>query len=117
MTLPPFALRRNKRAPFRFHHLAKTALCFLVPPFQIEPASLGFDLVRRGMRANCIPLPSGEENSIFFGSFLPPNCKPTALDSDLGRWASKSQRLPFSRGAGAKRLRGSFPLHRIAKEP
>ena len=39
-----FAGASFKLAPFRFRLAAKTALCSLVLPLQIEPTSLGFDL-------------------------------------------------------------------------
>ena len=55
MTLPPFALVGTSahRSVFTVSVRAvKTALCFLVPPFQIETASLGFNLGMRGSESN-----------------------------------------------------------------
>ena len=88
---------------------AKTAYPLAHSSFPNRTRCAGLRFGDAGDRPTAFRFPPGEESFIFVGSFLPFNRKPTSLGFAVGIRGNGSQRLPFPRGAGAQRLRGSFP--------
>ena len=70
---------QKEQTPFRFRLAAKTALCSLLLPFQIEPASLGFDLVAVKSKDTVPFPPCGENCTMFAPSSLPNRTRSAGL--------------------------------------
>ena len=61
--------------------------------------------------------PPGEESSIFVGSFLPFNRKPTSLGFAVGMRGGQEPKAPLAKGSWRAAPERFVSLHRFTKEP